>query len=73
MQIRPRDFHRLKKLFLETATLFRVSYIILPGPLNISRLCLAFFRYLRPKALRWDTINLGGLGLVEKAVYFLKQ
>ena len=73
MQIRPRDFHRLKKLFLETATLFRVSYIILPGPLSISRLCLVFFRYLKSKALRWDTINLGGLGLVEKAVYFLKQ
>ena len=72
MQIRPRDFHRLKKLFLETATLFRVSYF-LPGPLNISRLCLAFSRYLKSKALRWDTINLGGLGLVEKAVYFLKQ
>ena len=73
MQIRPRDFHRLKKLFLETATLFRVSYIILSGPLNISRLCLAFFRYLKSKALRWDTFYLGGLGLVEKAVYFLKK
>ena len=29
MQIRSRGFHRLKKLVLETATLFRVSSIIL--------------------------------------------
>ena len=30
MQIRSRDLHRLKKLVLETATLFRVSPIISP-------------------------------------------
>ena len=56
MQIRSRDHSRLKKLFLETATLFRVSSFfffagcIMLRPFNISLLCLVFFRYLKATA-----------------------
>ena len=61
MQIRSRDLYRLKKLVLEKATRFRESSIIFTGcvmlrPSNISLLCLAFFRYLKAKALRSDKI-----------------
>ena len=61
MQIRSRDLYRLKKLVLEKATRFRESSIIFTGcgmlrPFNISLLCLAFFRYLKAKALRSDKI-----------------
>ena len=61
MQIRSRDLYRLKKLVLEKATRFRVSSIIFTAcvmlrPFNISLLCLAFFRYLKAKALRSDKI-----------------
>ena len=61
MQIRSGDLYRLKKLVLEKATRFRVSSIIFTGcvtlrPFNISLLCLAFFRYLKAKALRSDKI-----------------
>ena len=77
MQIRSRELHQLKtsRLFLKRQHIFVCSHFftgfIMLRPFHIAFLCLAFFYIFKIEGVKKGYNCLGGLGLVEKPVYFL--
>ena len=77
MQTRSRNLHLLKKLVLETATLFVCPQLFYRLH-NVKAFyyitsVLGLFQIFKIEDVKMGYNCFGGLGLVEKAVYFLKQ